>query len=143
MAKQSKNKVKIEHEYTNIGRIPKGALKEIRQYFDVPEEATSIRANIDNTIKHNKLHFDEIKDILAKLGMSKEAYIKYITSSFNQIRIGNKPKSLVLACKTEDTGHIAAVHLTYKKGENFWLVKSVHVKRLADLERIDLIWERQ
>lgn len=38
--------------------------------------------------------------------------------------------------------HLATVHLYFDKNENFWLVKSVHAERLADLERMTLVWEK-
>lgn len=142
MTRQSKNKVKLNKEYKVLGSIPASAIKKIKECFDFPDDAKSIRSNVDNTVKHNSQHLSIIEQQLEKLGLTKESYASFIVENFNQIRLGNVPKSIVLAVKTETTNHIAAVHLYYYKNENFWLVKSVHAERTKDLENMKLIWEK-
>ena len=142
MAKQSRNKVKLEKEYRKIGIIPKKALKKINEHYTIPFNATSIRSNLSNMLKHNESHLEAIKISLDKLGITKEGYAEYVAKNYNQIRLGNKPNSIVLAVKTEETSHIAAAHLFFDKNENFWLIKSVHSARLKQLEKMELIWEK-
>ena len=142
MANQSKNKVKLDKEYRKIGMIPKSAITKINKFFPVPNDANTIRSNPDNMLKHNEGHLEDIKTALSELGITKEGYAEYVAKNYNQIRLGNKPKSLVLAVKLEETSHIAAIHLFFDKNENFWLIKSVHAERLKDLERMTLIWEK-
>ena len=93
-------------------------------------------------LKHNESHLEAIKTALEKLGITKEGYAEYVARNYNQIRLGNKPNSIVLAVKTEETSHIAAAHLIFDKNENFWLIKSVHSARLKQLEKMELIWEK-
>lgn len=54
MSNQSKNKVKLNNEYRIIGKLPKSAINKIKNYFVFPDDALSIRINIDNALKHNK-----------------------------------------------------------------------------------------
>lgn len=143
MAKQSKNKVKLNKTYKKIGVIPKSAIVKINERFPVPPDAGFIRSNPNNAIKHNDDHMDKMKESLSELGITKEGYAEYVAKNYNQIRLGNRPKSLVLAVKLEYTSHIAAVHLSFDKNENFWMVKSVHAAHLRQLEQMELIWERQ
>ena len=143
MSKQRKNRVKIEKKYKNIGRIPNSALNKICNYIDLPSRVQSIRASIGNTIKHNHRHIDELEERLHQLGITKEGYAEFVAKNFNQIRLGNKPMSLVLSVTLEESNHIAALHLHYELKENFWLVTSVHAIRTKELEKIPLIWEKQ
>ena len=143
MSKQRKNRVKIEKKYKNIGRIPNSALNKICNYIDLPSRVQSIRASIGNTIKHNHRHIDELEEQLNQLGITKEGYAEFVAKNFNQIRLGNKPMSLVLSVTLEESNHIAALHLHYELKENFWLVTSVHAIRTKELEKIPLIWEKQ
>ena len=142
MAKQSNNKVKLEQQYRKIGIIPKVAIMKISKFFDIPNNATTIRSNPKNVLKHNEEHIDNIKQALDALGITKDGYAEYIAKNYNQIRLGNKPKSIVLAVKTNETSHIAAAHLFFDKNENFWLIKSVHSARLKQLEKMELVWEK-
>ena len=142
MTKQSKNKVKLEQQYRKIGIIPKSAIIKICEYFDIPNNAKTIRSNPSNVLKHNEEHLKNIRQALDALGITKEGYAEYIAKNYNQIRLGNKPKSIVLAVKTEETSHIAAAHLFFDKNENFWLIKSVHSARLKQLEKMELVWEK-
>ena len=143
MAKQSKNKVKLNKKYKHFGTFSKSQLSAIREHFDVPEGANKIRANISNTIKHNKEHFAQIEKYLEQLVLTMEGYVKYIVANFDQIRLGTQPKSLVLVVTDVTTNHIAAIHLVFDKNENFWLVKSVRIDRNEDLERKKLVWPKQ
>jgi hypothetical protein len=143
MAKQSKNKVKLNKEYEHLGTFTKSALAAIRQYFDVPDGANKIRANMTNTLKHNEKHFSQIEKYLEQLVLTKEGYVRYIVANFNQIRLGSQPKSLVLVVTDSSTNHIAALHLVFDKNENFWLVKSIRIDRNEDMERKKLVWTRQ
>ena len=97
---------------------------------------------IPNVLKHNKEHLDNIKLALDELGITKEGYAEYVARNYNQIRLGNRPKSIILAVKTEETSHIAAAHLLFDKNDNFWLIKSVHSARLKQLEKMELVWEK-
>ena len=143
MAKQSKNKVKLNKEYKVIGRIPIAAIRKIKEVMDLPGNVQSIRANIGNTIKHNKKHIEDIEEQLSKLGLTKEDYIEFVTRKFNEIHIGNMPFSLLLAVANEDyPNHVAAVRLNYNKNEKFWIVTTVHAIRPDDLKRIPLIWKK-
>ena len=142
MAKQSKNKVKLNAEYEHLGTFPKSALMAIRERFDVPEGANKIRANMNNTLKHNKKHLEQIEPYLEELGLTKENYIRFIASNFNQIRRGNAPKTVVMAFAGEELNHVAAVHLVFDRNENFWMIKSVRAERKQFFEEGDLIWER-
>ena len=143
MSKQRKNRVKIEKKYKNIGRIPNSALNKICNYIDLPSRVQSIRASIGNTIKHNHRHIDELEEQLNQLGITKEGYAEFVAKNFNQIRLGNKPMSLVLSVTLEESNHIAALHLHYELKENFWLVTSVHAIRTKELEKMLLIWENK
>ena len=142
MAKQSKNRVKLEQQYRKIGIIPKSAITKISKYFEIPNNATTIRTNPSNALKHNEGHLNSIKQALDALGITKEGYAEYVAKNYNQIRLGNKPKSIVLAVKTDETSHIAAAHLFFDKNENFWLIKSIHSARLKQLEKMELVWEK-
>ena len=143
MPKQSANRVKLNKEYKNIGRIPKSALQKIGEFMELPSAVQIIRANAGNTVKHNHRHIDELEKQLQELGITKEGYAEFVAKNFNQIRLGNKPYSLVLAVLLEESNHIAAVHLHYDKNEQFWLVTTVHAIKHKDLEKIPLIWERK
>ena len=143
MVKQSKIKVKLNKEYKVIGRIPIAAIRKIKEVMDLPGNVQSIRANIGNTIKHNKKHIEDIEEQLSKLGLTKEDYIEFVTRKFNEIHIGNMPFSLLLAVANEDyPNHVAAVRLNYNKNEKFWIVTTVHAIRPDDLKRIPLIWKK-
>ena len=142
MPNQRKNRVKLNKKYKRIGRIPNSALKEINNYIELHSRVQTIRASIGNTIKHNHRHLDELEEQLNQLGITKEGYAEFVAKHFNQIRLGNKPKSLVLAVLLENSNHIAAIHLHYDKKEEFWLVTTVHAIKLCDLEKIPLIWEK-
>ena len=117
-------------------------MKEINNYIELPSRVQTIRASISNTIKHNHRHLDELEEQLNRLGITKEGYAEFVARHFNQIRLGNKPKSLILAVMLEDSNHIAAIHLHFDKNEDFWLVTTVHAIKLCDLEKILLIWEK-
>ena len=103
MAKQSKNRVKLEKQYRKIGSIPKSAITKINKYFEIPNNAITIRANSSNVLKHNESHLNSIKRALDTLGITKESYAEYIAKNYNQIRLGNRPKSIVLVVKTDET----------------------------------------
>lgn len=143
MAKQSKNRVKLNAEYEYLGSFTKSALAAIRKYYDVPENARKIRANITNTLKHNKKHLEQIEPYLDELGLTKENYIRTIAANFNQIRRGNLPNTVVLAFSGKALNHVAAVHLVFDKNENFWMIKSVRAERKQFFEENDLIWEKR
>ena len=143
MPNQSNNRVKLNKEYKSIGRIPMSAIRKIEEFMELPTVVQVIRANVGNTIKHNHKHIDELEVQLNQLGITKEGYAEFVAKNFNQIRLGNKPYSLVLAVLLGDSNHIAAVHLHYDKSEEFWLVTTVHAIKLKDLEKIPLIWERK
>ena len=143
MAKQSRNKVKLNKEYEHLGTFSKSALDAIRKYYKIPDDARKIRANMSNTLKHNEKHFSQIEKYLEQLVLTKEGYVRYIVANFNQIRLGSQPKSLVLVVTDAATNHIAAIHLVFEKNENFWLVKSVRIDRTEDMERKKLIWSKQ
>lgn len=142
MANQSKNRVKLEQQYRKIGIIPKSAIAKISKFFYIPNDATTIRSNPTNALKHNDEHLSNIKQALDALGITKEGYAEYVAKNYNQIRLGNRPKSIILAVKTDETSHIAAAHLFFDKNENFWLIKSIHSARLKQLEKMELIWEK-
>ena len=143
MVKQSKNKVKLEKKYKTVGRIPMAALRKIQEVMTLPGTVQTIRANAGNTVKHNHRHMEELDEQLAKLGLTKEDYAKFVTRNFNEIREGNTDNSLVLAVANEEIpNHVAAVHLHFELKENFWLVTSVHAIRPKDLERMKLIWKK-
>ena len=143
MAKQSKNKVKLDKEYEQLGTFSKSQLTAIRKHYKIPEDAKRIRANISNTIKHNKQHLGQIEHYLEELGLTKEKYIRFIASNFNQIRRGKMDKTVVLAFCGEDLDHVAAVHLVFDMNENYWMVKSVRASRKQFFEENDLIWEKK
>ena len=142
MSKQRNNRVKLKKEYKNIGRIPMSAIHKIEEFMELPSAVQVIRANLNNTVKHNHKHFVELEEQLNQLGITTEGYAEFVTRNYNQIRLGNKPYSLVLAVLLEDINHIAAVQLQYEKNEEFWLVTTVHAIKRKDLEKIPLIWER-
>ena len=143
MAKQSKNKVKLNSKYEHLGTFTKSALTAIRKHYEVPENARKIRANISNTLKHNKKHLEQIEPYLEELGLTKENYIRSIAANFNQIRRGNLPNTVVLAFSGKDLDHVAAVHLVFDKNENFWMIKSVRAERKQFFEESALIWEKK
>ena len=142
MAKQSKNRVKLDQQYRKIGIISKAAIAKINKFFEIPNDATTIRSNPTNVLKHNEEHLNNMKQALDSLGITKEGYAEYVAKNYNQIRLGNKPKSIILAVKTDETSHIAAAHLFFDKNENFWLIKSIHSARLKQLEKMELVWEK-
>lgn len=143
MAKQIKNKVKLEKKYKSVGRMPIAAIREIRKVMPLEGSVQSIRANTGNTVKHNHRHLDELEAKLAELGLTKENYAEFVTRNFNEIHKGKTTRSLLLAVANEDfPNHVAAVHLHYEMKENFWLVTSVHAIRPDELERIPLIWKK-
>lgn len=96
MAKQSKNRVKLEKQYRKIGIIPKSAITRISKFIEIPDNANTIRANPSNVLKHNESHLNSIKHALDTLGITKESYAEYIAKNYNQIRLGNRPKSIGL-----------------------------------------------
>ena len=142
MPNQSKNRVKLNRSYKKIGIIPNSALKKISNFIELPSQVQTIRAKISNTIKHNHRHLDEMEEQLRRLGITKEGYAEFVAKNYNQIRLGNKPMSLVLAVLLDNSNHIAAVHLHYDKNEKFWLVTTVHAIKLKELEKMTLIWEK-
>lgn len=142
MAKQSKNRVKLNKQYKSIGKIPVSALKKISEFMDLPALVRDIRSRENNMVKHNHRHIDELEEQLKQLGITKEGYAEFVAKNYNQIRLGNRPKSLVLAVKTDETSHIAAAHLYFDKNENFWLIKSIHSARLKQLMKMELVWEK-
>ena len=142
MAKQSKNRVKLDQQYRKIGIISKAAIAKINKFFEIPNDATTIRSNPTNVLKHNEEHLNNIKQALDSLGITKEGYAEYVAKKYNQLRLGYKPKSIILAVKTDETSHIAAAHLFFDKNENFWLIKSIHSARLKQLEKMELVWEK-
>ena len=109
----------------------------------LPSMVQDIRSNTNNMLKHNHKHINELEEQLNQLGITKEGYAEFVANNFNQIRLGNRPLSVVLAVLLENINHIAAIHLHYDKNENFWLVTTVHAIKLKDLEKIPLIWERK
>lgn len=143
MVKQSKNKVKLNKKYKVIGRIPVAAIRKIKEVMELPGNVQTIRANIENTLKHNKKHIEDIEEQLSHLGLTKEDYIEFVTRKFNEIHVGNTPFSLLLAVANDEyPNHVAAVRLNYNKSKNFWLVTTVHAIRPDDLHRIPLIWKK-
>lgn len=143
MAKQSKNKVKLEKKYKTVGRIPMAALRKIQEVMTLPGTVQTIRANAGNTVKHNHKHMDDLEAKLAELGLTKENYAEFVARNFNEIHRGKTAQSILLAVANEDfPNHVAAVHLHYEKKENFWLVTSVHAIRPDELERIPLVWKK-
>ena len=142
MPNQSKNRVKLNRSYKKIGIIPDSALKKISNFIELPSQVQTIRAKISNTIKHNHRHLDEMEEQLRRLGITKEGYAEFVAKNYNQIRLGNKPMSLVLAVLLDNSNHIAAVHLHYDKNEKFWLVTTVHAIKLKELKKMTLIWEK-
>ena len=143
MSNQSKNRVKLNKQYKSIGKLPIAALNKINEFMDLPVVVRDIRSSENNMVKHNHRHIDELEEQLNQLGITKEGYAEFVAKNYNQIRLGNKPLSLILAVLLENINHIAAVHLHYDKNENFWLVTTVHAIKLHDLEKIPLIWERK
>ena len=143
MAKQSKNRVKLNKQYKSIGKIPVSALNKINEFMDLPVMVRDIRSSENNMVKHNHRHIDELEEQLNQLGITKEGYAEFVAKNYNQIRLGNKSLSLILAVLLENINHIAAIHLHYEKKENFWLVTTVHAIKLRNLEKIPLIWERK
>lgn len=144
MTKQSKNRVKLDKEHERLGVFTKAQLTAIqRRYKDVPGDAKRIRGNISNSIKHNKEHLTQTERYLERLGLTKERYIRFIASNFNQIRRGRFENTVVLAFCDEDLDHVAAVHLVFDKNENYWMVKSVRASRKEFFEEDDLIWEKK
>ena len=127
MARQSKNKVKLAKEYKTVGRIPMAAIRKIKEVMPLEENTQTIRANVGNTVKHNHRHIEELEGQLAKLGLTKEDYAEFVARNFNEIHLGNKPLSLVLAvAHGESPEHVAAVHLHYDKSEKPFPVLDVH-----------------
>lgn len=143
MAKQSKNRVKLNKQYKSLGKLPISAINNIRNYMDLPANVQDIRSSANNMVKHNSKHMDELEEQLNHLGITKEGYAEFVVKNFNHIRLGNKPFLLILAVLMENINHIAAVHLHFDKKEDFWLVTTVHAIKLRDLEKIPLIWERK
>ena len=143
MAQQSKNKVKIEKKYENVGRLPRSSMSTIKQLFGLERGVFSIKVAIENALKHNSKHFGEIAVELANLGLTPADYIRFITNSFNRIAVGNVPMSLVLLVDNgADLGHMAAIHLHFEKNSRFWLVTSVHSMRPSDIAKLDTIWRQ-
>ncbi len=143
MVKQSKNKVKLNKKFKAIGRIPMAALRKIQEVMELPGNVQIIRANVTNTIKHNLRHMEEMEKQLSILGLTKEDYAEFVARNYNEIHLGNRPFSLIIAVtRTDDHDHVAAVHLFYSKSENFWLVTTVHSIKPHDLQKIPLIWKK-
>ena len=141
MANQSKNRVKLNRKYRNIGFISVDALKLIRKVYNkVPKDAKYIRVNGGNAVKHNIDHLRGIKTALDRLGLTNEGYAEYVARNYTEIYKGNVDESLLLVVRTDSTHHLAAVHLDYDKNENFWLVTSVHPVRDNDIKIDDFIW---
>ena len=93
MAKQSRNKVKLNKEYRKIGIISKSALSKINEHFIIPNNANTIRSNPLNVLKHNEHHLNSMKQALDELGITKEGYAEYVAKNYNQIRLGNRLNS--------------------------------------------------
>lgn len=85
MVKQSKNKVKLNKDYQKIGIVPKKALNKISEYFNIPNNATTIRSNPSNVLKHNKSHLNAIKKALDELGITKEGYAEYVAKTITKL----------------------------------------------------------
>ena len=51
MPKQSSNRVKLNKEFKNIGRIPMSAIHKIEEFMELPTVVQIIRANVGNTVK--------------------------------------------------------------------------------------------
>ena len=96
MAQQSKNKVKIEKKYENVGKLPRSSMSTIKQLFGLEKGVFSIKVAIENALKHNDKHLEEIAVELSNLGLTPADYIRFIANSFNRIAVGNVPMSLVL-----------------------------------------------
>lgn len=58
--------------------------------------------------------------------------------SKNRVKLNKEYRRIGSISKTA----LAKVNEYFDKNENFWLVKSVHAERLADLERMTLVWEK-
>ena len=111
--------------------------------MELPDSVQTIRANVTNTIKHNLRHMEEMEKQLSKLGLTKEDYAEFVARNYNEIHLGSQPFSLIIAVtRIDDHDHIAAVHLFYRKSENFWLVTTVHSIKPHDLQKIPLIWKK-
>ena len=144
MAQQSKNKVKIEKKYENVGRLPRSSMSTIKQLFGLERGVFSIKVAMENALKHNDKHLEEIAVELANLGLTPADYIRFIANSFNRIAVGNVPMSLVLVVDPgEELGHMAAIHLHFEKNQNFWLVTSVHSMRRRDVEKLNIVWNEK
>lgn len=72
MAKQSKNRVKLNKQYKSIGKIPVSALKKISEFMDLPALVRDIRSSENNMVKHKHRHIDELEEQLKQLGITKE-----------------------------------------------------------------------
>ena len=83
-----------------------------------------------------------MEEKLSQLGITKDGYAEFVAKNYNQIRLGNKPRSLVLVVILEHSNHIAALHLHYELNNNFWLVTTVHAIKAKELEKMPLIWEK-
>ena len=64
MPKQSSNRVKLNKEYKNIGKIPMSAIHKIEEFMKLPVAVQTIRANVGNAVKHNHKHIDELEEQL-------------------------------------------------------------------------------
>ena len=135
MAKQSKNRVKLNKQYKSIGKIPLAAINKISEFMDLPTVVRDIRSSKNNMVKHNHRHIDELEEQLNQLGITKEGYAEFVAKNYNQIRLGNRPLSLVLAVLLENINHIAAVHLHYDKTRTSGLSPLFMPSRCATLKR--------
>lgn len=72
MAKQSKNRVKLNKQYKNIGKIPVAAINKISEFMDLPAMVRDIRSSESNMVKHNHRHIDELEEQLNQLGITKK-----------------------------------------------------------------------
>ncbi len=96
MGNRNKNKTKLNKEYPIVGKILVSAIKSVSKFFFVRCDARNIRCKVQNALRHNRQHIEEIEDQLNNLGLRMDDYAKYIASNYNRICLGNKPCSLVL-----------------------------------------------
>ncbi|MBQ6306228.1 MAG: hypothetical protein IJK78_06665 [Bacteroidales bacterium] len=94
MAKQSKNRVKLEKQYRKIGIIPKSAITRICKFIEIPDNANTIRANPSNVLKHNESHLNSIKHALDTLGITKESYADILPKTTTKYGWGTDPNLL-------------------------------------------------
>ena len=143
MGNRNKNKTKLNKEYPIVGKILVSAIKSVSKFFFVRCDARNIRCKVQNALRHNRQHIEEIEDQLNNLGLRMDDYAKYIASNYNRICLGNKPCSLVLVVKNDGLNHMAAICLTYYAEEDFWMITSTRAIRSKDLDKMTIVWERK